>query len=147
MEGIDQVVVVVELPVRRKGGRYLNVKGVYEVTVEVRLEVETPGELGKEVLVVDSGNAARLDDFLVECGVIPVISLRHRFGYHDGEERLPGHYARVHVVENEAEVLLYEAQIQVLAGVGEVNLHLVVDVALPCILPLGVIVLSLFVDL
>ena len=71
---------------------------------------------------------------------------RHGLRDHDGKVRLAGNDGGVHVVEDESEVPAEGAAADLLLGVGKVQLHLGVEVALVGFPFLGVVPVPVLVD-
>ena len=144
---VDYVVVVVEQRRGHYGRGELHVEGVHEIVVEVDLEVHAAGELAEEVVVgIDARNPVGLDVLGVHLGTRAVHFLRHGLGYHYGKVRHAAHRRGVDVIEDEAELAAEARVLQLLAGVREVELHLVVDLHAVVGMAVGVVPGTVGVD-
>ena len=83
-------------------------------------------ELRQGVVLLDPGDAARLHNLPGKAGRATVVIIGGGLGYHDGQIGLAVDGRGVHVLEDEAEILLQFLVPELRFQVGHVQLHLCV---------------------
>ena len=131
LEAVHKVIVVERVPEGACGGGYIQVENRDLTAVEVGFQQIRARELTENVILLEAGDPARLDDFLVHIGVQRVVFPRDRFGNHDGNVGLARHGGSVPVVHDEAQMPLQEGLLDDVLRLGGVHLDLAVQAGLP----------------
>ena len=107
-----------------------------DVPVEVHPQGGAPGELAEDVLLVQAGNAAGFEHFLVHGGLLAVIPVENRFGKQDRNVAVEG--GGIIHVRDQLAPFAEDGLSDDVVHIGEGELHLAVDVGLPGVLALRI---------
>ena len=86
-EAVHEVIIIVDVAVRRQRRRYLDVKRIDEVIVEIRLQMHASRKLRNGIVLIQSGHPGGLDNFLVDLGRRAMIAVRSGLGNHHRQVR------------------------------------------------------------
>ena len=144
---VHDEIVVVEQAARLDRGRKLHVKGVDKRIVEVALQVHTAGKLTEKIGVgVDAGNLVGDYPLVVKRRVATVVTLCYRLGYHHRQVLHTRNRRGVQIVEYEIEIAFEGLAAKLLARVGQIEFHPVVNVTAVVRTQVGVVAGSVLVD-
>ena len=128
-QAVHQAVVIEEVAGGTGRGGDADVEHGNDVPVEVHPEGGGAGELAEDVLLVQAGDAAGLENFLVHGGFPAVVPVEDRFGEQDRDVAVEGRGV-LHVRDQFAP-LAEDGLADDVVHIGEGELHLAVDIGLP----------------
>ena len=131
LEAVHEVIVVKRVSECARGRRDIQVENRDLTAVEVGFQQVRARELAENVVLLQAGDPARLDDFLVHFGLAGMIFPRDGLGNHDGDIGLARHGRGIPVVEDEIQVSLEEGLLDDVLRLGGVQFDLAVQAGLP----------------